>query len=214
MEQRPLASFSFWWRAATLVAGFFGMLLGPREFAYFTVQTNILTMIYLGVTLWWMLHHRTLDAPAPRVRGAVVVALTITMLVSHVMLNNWANPIPPMFQSDPAAALDAQSIFLVHYVVPVMMLVDWVVGRPHGTIRASDLWRIGIFPVAYGLLMIARGALFPVVNDRYPYPFLDPSENGWGWVVGQLATLVVIVVVISTLVWLLDRWSAKLTKRR
>ncbi|MGA8046237.1 MAG: Pr6Pr family membrane protein, partial [Dermatophilaceae bacterium] len=62
---------------------------------------------------------------------------------------------------------------VLHYIVPVAMLVDYLLDRPRRRLsfRASLLWLI--YPLAYAGYSLIRGAIV----DWYPYPFLDPGTN-------------------------------------
>lgn len=205
----------FWWRLAIVVCGVVGLLLGDHRITYFTGQSNLITVGYFTGALYWMIHRGTTEPPAPRLRGAVTLWILITCLVSHVMLNHGENPLPGLADPDPAEALRNWSSFLVHYVVPVLVLIDWIAFGPHRVVpwRTLPLWIL--FPLGYGVVMEARAAAFPAVPSRYPYFFLDPAEHGYGWVAGQMVQLGVIFAVLGALVLGLDRLSAAaVTARR
>lgn len=207
------ASASLWWRAAIVVAASLGLMSGEHRVAFFTTQSNIIVVAYFAIVVFHMLRSGQTDAAAPRLRGGVTLWIVITGLISHVLLSNLANPLPGLIVSDPAAALTNQSLFLLHYVVPVMVVIDWVAFGPRGVVR----WRDGVcwlaYPVAYGVISIARAAWFPTVADRYPYPFLDPSQGGWAGVVAGLVPVIVISAVLAAGVIGLDRVSGGLSRR-
>ncbi len=210
---RVYATPPFWWRLAIVVCGVSGLLLGEHRIAYYTTQTNVITLGFFAGTLYWMVRRGTAEAPAPRLRGAVTLWILITCLVSHVLLNGGANPLPGLTDPDPVAALRNQSAFLVHYVVPVLVVLDWLMFRPHGVVpwRTLPLWIL--FPLGYGAAVEARAAVWPAVPNRYPYFFLDPSERGYDWVAGQFLQLGVIFAALGALLLGADRLVASLTRR-
>jgi hypothetical protein len=63
---------------------------------------------------------------------------------------------------------------VVHRVIPLVMVIDWMIERPHNRLdfRRCLVWVT--FPVAYLAYSLIRG---PIV-EWYPYPFLDPDEAG------------------------------------
>jgi hypothetical protein len=69
--------------------------------------------------------------------------------------------------------------------------------------RDVPLWIL--YPLGYGVVVEARAAIFPAAVDRYPYFFLDPTEHGWGYVLGQFVELAVIFGALGAGLLGLDR---------
>ncbi|GGG08270.1 hypothetical protein GCM10007304_22950 [Rhodococcoides trifolii] len=129
-------------------------------FSYFTVLSNVLAVVVLGVG-------GALDPQSPRwdaFRGSVVTYMVITGIVYAVLLaevdvnvrDPWTNNV-------------------LHRIVPLAILLDWLIAPARTAISnrtaLSWLW----FPVAYGVYSLIRG---PIV-EWYPYPFLDPRTQGY-----------------------------------
>jgi hypothetical protein len=201
---------AFWWRVAIVVGGLSGLLLGEHRIVYFTAQSNVITLGYFAGALYWMVVRGTTDPPAPRLRGGGTLWILITGLISHVVLNHGENPLPGLSDPDPAEALANRSLFLLHYVVPVLVLVDWVAFGPHRVVRWRDVPLWIVYPLGYGFLIEGRAALLPGVPVRYPYFFLDPTEHGYAWVGGQFVELGVVFAVLGAFVVGLDRLAARL----
>jgi hypothetical protein len=204
----------FWWRLIIVVCGVVGLLAAEHRILYFTSQSNLITVGYFTGSLYWMVHRGTPDAVAPRLRGAVTLWILITCLISHFMLNHGANPLPGLADPDPATALFNRSLFLVHYVVPVMVLIDWVAFGPHRVVRWRDMPVWIVFPVGYGLIIEVRAAVLPAAPIPYPYPFLNAAEHGYGWVGGQFVQLGVIFLILGAIIVGLDRLAAMAGGRR
>lgn len=215
-EERRLnvwATPHFWWRVAIVVVVLWGLIAAERRLAYFTTQSNVIVFGYYAAALYWMVRRTTTAPPAPRLRGGVTVWILTTMIVSHVLLNDLANPIPGLFVEDPREQLSERALFAVHYVVPVMVLVDWVLFGPHRVVRWRDIGWWVLYPFAYGMILLWRALALPEVPDRFPYPFLDTDELGaLGSFVAMLEVLVYISV-LSALVILLDRLAAWVGRR-
>jgi hypothetical protein len=60
---------------------------------------------------------------------------------------------------------------VLHYLMPVLIVLDWVVAPPVARIpfRRGLLWRA--IPLAYVVFSLIRGRY----AHWYPYPFLDPG---------------------------------------
>ena len=89
-------------RVLIVAAGLTGLLLGEYRLAYYTSQSNIITLAYFGGVVYWMLRRGTTDPAAPRLRGAVTLWIVITGLISHFMLQDGENPLPGLATDDPA----------------------------------------------------------------------------------------------------------------
>jgi hypothetical protein len=195
----------FWWRVAIVVVVGWGLIAAERRLAYFTTQSNVIVFAYYAAALYWMVRRATTAPPAPRLRGGVTVWILTTMIVSHVLLNHFENPIPGLFVDDQRELLDNRALFAVHYVVPVMVLADWVAFGPHRVIRWRDIGWWVLYPFAYGMIFLWRALALPEVPDRFPYPFLHTDELGvLGAFVAMLEVLAYITV-LSVLVVLADR---------
>ncbi|AQZ63708.1 Integral membrane protein [[Actinomadura] parvosata subsp. kistnae] len=155
-----------------------------RPWAYFTVQSNVLLALYYG---WRLVAGRGRPASAD-VKGAVTLYLVVTCLVNYVS-RDLANPL---------ALLDGGGArgwgnFLLHYVTPVMALVDWAVfDRSRRPRWAAPFAWLG-FPLLYGAFVLLAA---PNLPRRYVYPFLNVERLGWpmvaGAAVGVLAAFVVL----------------------
>ncbi|WP_125614689.1 Pr6Pr family membrane protein [Specibacter cremeus] len=91
---------------------------------------------------------------------------------------------------------------LLHYVMPVVVVADWLVQSPPRPVRFRNLWIAVLIPVAYLAYSLVRGAAI----NWYPYPFLNPGASGYGAVtVTCLGIAVVFIVVSAALVGLANR---------
>lgn len=205
---------ALWWRIAIVLACVFGIMSQEWRLAFFTTLSVLIVLGYFSITLYTMVRDSTTAPPAPRLRGGVTLWIVTTALISHVIVEGGASPFPGMVDPDPAVAVEYRSRFFMHYVIPAMVLIDWMVFGPHGIVKWRDaLWWL-LFPLAYGVISIARGQWFPDVSDRFPYPFFDPTISGWGGVALGLLEVVAANAVIAAGVIGLDRLSASIARRR
>ena len=198
---------ALWWRLVIVLAGGFGLTFETSSLVYFTVQSNLLVFGYFVGAVYWMLRRRAMVTPAPRLHGGVVLWIVITGLVAHILLNHGANPLPGLVHA-PDLWVN-WTAFALHYVVPVMVLVDWVLFSPRRAVswRHIPLWLA--YPLGYGLVALARAALYPGFENPYPYYFLDPRTNGYLWVAAQFGILTVEFAVLGAIVVLLNRVTGR-----
>ncbi|GES11226.1 Pr6Pr family membrane protein [Acrocarpospora macrocephala] len=139
----------------------------------FTVQSNLLLA---GYYFWRVVSRRPASA---EVKGAVTLYIVITGLVWHFLRMGGASP----FERLSLSGLGLGN-FLLHYVTPVMAVIDWLVFdriAPRPRWVAALLWLV--YPVAYMVFALVRGVLLPAgAWKRYPYPFLDVDRFGYGGV--------------------------------
>ena len=64
--------------------------------------------------------------------------------------------------------------FVLHYVMPCVVVLDWLFAPPERRLRSADLMSALIFPVLYLGYVVLRGRSV----NWYPYPFLNPVEAG------------------------------------
>ena len=64
--------------------------------------------------------------------------------------------------------------FVLHYVMPVAIVLDWLLQRPSSRLKAKYLALALVFPAAYLAYVLLRG----VATSWYPYPFLNPANVG------------------------------------
>lgn len=137
---------------------------------YFTVLSNIAAAIVLLVG--------GLFAPTSPgwewFRGAVTTCMVITGIVYALLLSDVDVDVTYSWVND-----------VLHRIIPLVMLVDWVVVRARRLPPRSWLTWLAI-PLVYGVYTLIRG---PFV-DWYPYPFIDPREQGY---VSMTISLIVVV---------------------
>jgi hypothetical protein len=158
-------------------------------FTFFTILSNLLAM---AVLLEGGRRQLTGQPPLPDLwRGAAVVYMTVTYLVFAVLLRDLQEELQTH-----VGWVDS----VLHRVTPIVLMVDWLIEPPHQPIpfrRAVMPWLA--FPLAWTAFTLVRGA----IDGRYPYPFLDPANGGYGVValycVGILVLFLAVVWVVATI---------------
>ena len=210
---------SIGWKVLLLVAGAYGLLDGSGILAgaytenfphMFTNVSNLFAWGYFLLAVLWLLRRGGNDEAttfAPVVKYTATVSLIATMLIAHFMLFD------AMFQ-------DGQLVWhlvVLHYVVPIMTLLDWVLFDKKGQMPAWGpfAWTsllLGYFAfvmVAVGVFGLYMGGGTTGDVTAYPYTFLDPSIAGVGGVVGFAGAVTAGVVVLGYVLFGLDRLLAR-----
>lgn len=132
-------------------------------FSFFTVESNVFAAIVLILLATKWEHNRT--PLITLIRGAAVAYMATTGVVYGLLLSGYDEELQ-------TTAPWANNI--VHRIVPLIMVLDWVIDRPHNrlTFRKASIW--AFFPIAYLVYSLIRGP----IADWYPYPFLNPAESG------------------------------------
>ena len=163
-------------------------------FSYFTILTN------LFITIWFILAFRSRQrgearwwGDAPEIKGALMVAGTVTILVYWTLLVDI--PIP--------TAIGEVANFLVHLLVPLGLWVDWLLAgdsmmKPY--VRMMGAWLI--FPLIFVIYTEIRGPF----AHWYPYFFLDPQVvGGVGNLVLAIIGMILLFLVVASLIFWLYR---------
>jgi hypothetical protein len=160
-----------------------------RVLSFFTVQSNLLS----GIVSAQLAARPDRDGPAWRaVRLAALTGITVTGIVYSTVL---------AAIHEPNGTAETVTNLIVHYIVPVMMVVGWLLFGPRPRAgRAAVAWSL-LFPVLWLAYTLVRGAIW----KWYPYPFLDVTSHGYPRVALNALAVTVVLGVVAGLFALGDR---------
>jgi hypothetical protein len=163
-------------------------------FSYFTILSNLIaaTVLLVGAT-------RVGDPGSERwemVRGAALLYMGVTGIVYAVALQSY---------DDVQTSVYANNV--LHRVMPLVMLLDWLFEPPRVPLRFDRNLAWLIFPLLYLPYTLIRG---PIV-DWYPYPFVDPTRDGGYWRVA--GSCLVVAALFVALTWLIT-WVGNTMRER
>jgi len=127
---------------------------------YFTILTNlIVAVVFTGIALG-----KSAFA-TPSLLGGTTMAIVLVGVVYHLLLRGLLE------LSGGAKIADT----ILHYVTPISVLLFWLFLAPKGALTLRDPLRWTLYPFAYLVYALVRGAAEKV----YAYPFLDVAQKGW-----------------------------------
>ncbi len=182
--------------------------------SYFTIQSNIFCLVYFAVAAAYCVMDIRNDGkigtttPFPRIKGAVVLAITITFLVYTFILN-------PGFSMTGEAA-DLIPNLIVHLIVPVMAIMDWILFDRKGNYQKYDpvYWlSIPLLYMVYIMIRAQIGGPFP--NDsQYPYPFMDVDILGVGGTILSFVLLAAFFALLGYVFYFIDRKMKEIENKK
>jgi hypothetical protein len=171
---------------------------GVRYFEYFTILTNLIVAVSLTVALVAPSTSIGRFCSRPSLKTAVAVYIALVGIVYNIILqgvNEFAG-----------AAMIADS--LTHDVVPVLYTIYWLVFVRKGKLN----WRMPlawtIYPLVYLPYVLIRGSS----TGRYPYPFLDVGDLGYGTVLINAVVLTIVFLLLGELFVGADKIIARLSR--
>lgn len=153
-------------------------------FSFNTILTNI--MAALALTLPIVAPQSVLGQffSRPTVRTAITAYMIIVMGVVYVILRHLTK-----FEG-----WDLVADILLHYIMPVLFVIDWLFLVPKQTLIVSDTLRWLAYPIVYLVWTFIHGAY----SGFYPYPFLNTGELGVARVLLNEFGLLIIFLILAT----------------
>ncbi len=207
------------WKIILLAIGAYGLLDGAGILAgayesgfphMFTNVSNLFAWVYFLLAVIWLVSKRDDERAvtfAPTAKYTATISLLVTMLIAHFMLFD------AMFK-------DGQLVWhlvALHYVVPIMTLLDWLLFDEKGKmpVWGPFAW-MSLVLVYLAVVMVCAGPLGMYMGGgttaditRYPYTFLDPSISGVGGVAAFCGGMLVDFVALGYVLLGIDRLLAR-----
>ena len=132
---------------------------------------------------------RFLSKPSVRTAIAgylIVVGVTYVLFLRHVGDNH---------------GLERVADQLMHYVTPMLFIIDWLVFVPKGHLRWTMIGTFLIPPLVYGIWTVVHGA----VANWYPYPFVDMRSLGYQRALMNMASFLAVFIAVALTLVAVDR---------
>ncbi|MBF4608796.1 Pr6Pr family membrane protein [Curtobacterium sp. VKM Ac-1393] len=153
-------------------------------FGYFTIQSNLIVAVALGVTLVAAARRKRADLAVSVLRGAATVYIATTGIVYNTLLTgvNVSASVP--WSND-----------IVHKIIPVYAVLDWLLFSDRARLLLRHVWWFLLYPAVWTTVVLVRGA----TDGWVPYPFLAPAQ-GYGVVAIYVVGIAVSITLLGILV--------------
>lgn len=178
MQQRATdLRFSIAFKVFLILAAITGILLqcGITEKSFsleslrmFTTLSNLAVVIYFIIDVVMLIREKNYGVYGKQWKFMITMGILLTGLVAFFMLRG-------MFDELPKA--ERFGITLLHDVVPVCVVLDWVLFDQKGNTKFWMPLFATLFPIAYAVISMTAVTL--TGSGNYPYPFLDVNSLGW-----------------------------------
>jgi hypothetical protein len=97
----------------------------------------------------------------------------------------------------------------LHYVVPLLAFVGWVMVGPRGRAGRREALIAMVWPLAWFGWTFGYGA----ITGRYPYPFIDVQVDGYLTTIGRSVGVLAVLLLLALAAVVLDRYLVRLLRR-
>jgi hypothetical protein len=160
------------------------LLHGVAHFAtFFTTTTNVFAA---GVLTLALVGGKC--EPKPATKAAVASYMLLVFTIFALLLDG----------NKHRTGIDWLANTGVHYVMPLLMLVNWLAGTPHGSLNWRQPFTWIAYPAVYFVYMLLRG----LFAGDFPYWFLNPARVGWPHLFVYAALLLIVFWAVGQIfVW-------------
>ena len=152
-------------------------------FSYFTILTNLLAALALTLPVIAPQSAFGQFFSKPTVRTAITAYIIIVMTIVYFVLRHLTN----------LTGWDLVADVILHYVIPILFVIDWLFLVPRETLKAKDTFGWLAYPIVYLVWTFIHGAY----SGFYPYPFLNNGELGIARVLLNEAGLLIVFLIVG-----------------
>ncbi len=192
--KRPIIAFVY--RVLFIIFCSWGLILNFAKWespfmttlSYYTIQSNLFCLVLFIDLLVRKIRKQPLTPLFHSVKGGFTVMIFITFFIYHFVLR------PGIIASGVDYQVYQWSDILVHYIAPLMVVIDHFIFdelKPYHRIDPIRWLAIPLGYWVYTLIFAALGGRY-IINDyvsRYPYFFLNVEELGVLWVSISIITI-------------------------
>jgi hypothetical protein len=158
-------------------------------FGYFTMQSNILTMVVFLAAALATFSGRKQTVGLVLARASVTTYIVIVGIVYNLLLAGLEGGISLVWANG-----------VLHVAIPIYAAIDWIFFGDRSALRWSKFWIVLVYPIVWIVVVLIRGA----TDGWVPYPFLDPAQ-GYGIVAAYGVGIAVAIGLVGAGVWVLSR---------
>ncbi len=178
-----------------------GLYIGQIKWYTLLYYTNWSNFFVLLLFLFLVIFPECNDAKKLlHMKGGITMMIVLTAVIYHFLLKKEG------FFIDALTTIEGFGSFLLHYAVPFITVLDWLIWDRKGVFstKAPLFWTI--VPYIYFIFMIwiaSKGSFIPNQNTRYPYDFIAVDLLGWERVLTNVIALSACYIAVGYFyVWL------------
>ena len=175
-------------------------------FLYYTILSNLVCFIYfLILTIRLGKGFRAFkEAPSygSSLKGAFTLMITITFLIYHFVLA------PTLFTMATDYVVYSVKDIIVHYYVPIMVILDWLLFDKKNSYKWYDPLCWLIIPFSYFIFTVIRaqfGGPITPSGSYYPCFFIDVNLLGWSGVLINVFLITIGFTILGYVFYLVDK---------
>lgn len=167
---------------------------------YFTIWSNVTVAIVLTVLL---------ARPGLFTRSGAVGTMWRTLRLDSVLMISITGLLYNLLLAEGGkTGVDALSNTMLHWVVPLVTPIVWIIAGPRGLITGRIIGLSLVLPLLWAAFTLIRGQ----VIGAYPYGFLDVNAHGLASVLSFIGVIAVVTVLMGLVMWAVDaglRWTMR-----
>lgn len=172
-------------------------------FSYFTIQCNILCFVTFFI-LFIQEFGFFSNSSFVFLRGMALSCILLTNLSYHFFMH----PMRGQWGIHFLTSLSTKDFF-VHYLVPFLMIFDWLIWQKKGSFQKNTIFSWLLFPLFYFTASTVRAACHPdyIFSDssgRFPYDFLNMDVLGVGTVLLHVIGFSFLFIFLGYLIYQAD----------
>lgn len=178
-------------------------------FYYFTIWSNVMGFVFFVVYFLYTSNilisrksNHKINPNLIRVKGAITLYLLITCLSYYLLMD------PSMFSENRSILGDT----LVHAVVPIMVVLDWILFDTKGIFHKTDPLKWPIAPAVFTIFSLIKGQFgenIGTTQSKYPYFFLDIDRLGFPMVALCCLGFLSAYIAFGYIIYGVDYWVGK-----
>ena len=154
-----------------------------RIYRYFTMQTNLLVVIWLILAIIWSSNPKKMKKLMGKLKGAITLYITVTFLVFAVVLSPLYHP----------PGLEGVLNLMLHYIIPAGFIIDWLMTEGNNY-QWSFIPYWFCYPIGYLIFALIHGG----TTDDYLYPFLNLEVLGFDGLMIRVILLIAFFTGLSS----------------
>ena len=197
-----------------LNTGLINGTFAPYVLLYYTIASNLFCLIfYAAASIFTAINIANTGKYgvlrfAPHFKGAVVMSMVLTVVFFFLVWGGSAG--------EYLSGLSLVSNIIAHFVIPLMVMVDWALFDRKGRFFGSDpfIWMVIPF-MYYGIVLVAAQMGMQYYGGlSYPYSFIDPSVVRWAPVLVHVFVLTLAYLLVGYLLLGVDRFTGNHAKKK